>query len=68
MLDSRLYKVSNAELSEDLMQNTFLAMAEKIGGFEGESSPKTWVFSILNHKINRQNQNRTIRLLHFFRL
>ena len=46
-----LHKVSDAELAQDLVQDTFLAAAEKIEKFKGESSPKTWLFSILNHKI-----------------
>jgi RNA polymerase sigma-70 factor (ECF subfamily) len=46
-----LHKVSDAELARDLVQDTFLAAAEKIDGFRGESSPKTWLFSILNYKI-----------------
>ncbi|MBA7520431.1 RNA polymerase sigma factor YlaC [subsurface metagenome] len=45
------HKVSDAELAKDLVQDTFLAAAEKIDGFKGESSPKTWLFSILNNKI-----------------
>lgn len=46
-----LYKVSDPELASDLVQDTFLAAAEKIDGFKEESAPKTWLFSILNHKI-----------------
>ncbi len=46
-----LYKTSSIEVSEDLVQETFLAAAEKISAFKGDSSPKTWLFSILNHKI-----------------
>ena len=45
------YKVSDAELAKDLVQDTFLAAAEKIETFKGESSPKTWLHSILNYKI-----------------
>jgi len=41
------YKVSDSELAKDLVQDTFLAAAEKISSFKGESSPKTWLFSIL---------------------
>lgn len=44
-------KVSNSEFAKDLVQDTFLAAAEKIDNFKGESSPGTWLFSILNHKI-----------------
>lgn len=45
------HKVSDGELAKDLVQDTFLAAAEKIESFKGDSSPKTWLFSILNHKI-----------------
>lgn len=46
-----IYKTSNHEFAQDLVQDTFLAAAEKMGSFKGDSSPKTWLFSILNHKI-----------------
>ncbi len=46
-----LYKISDPETAKDLVQNTFLAAAEKIDGFKGDSSPKTWLFAILNNKI-----------------
>ncbi|MDZ7738088.1 MAG: sigma-70 family RNA polymerase sigma factor [Bacteroidales bacterium] len=45
------YKVSDPETARDLVQETFLAAAEKIESFKGESTPKTWLFSILNYKI-----------------
>jgi RNA polymerase sigma-70 factor (ECF subfamily) len=46
-----LHKTSSTVVAEDLVQDTFLAAAEKIDSFKGDSSPKTWLFSILNHKI-----------------
>ena len=46
-----LHKVSDEELAKDLVQDTFMAAAEKLASFKGESSPKTYLFSILNHKI-----------------
>nr|NQU93084.1 sigma-70 family RNA polymerase sigma factor [Bacteroidota bacterium] len=46
-----VYKVSDTELAKDLVQDTFLAASEKIATFKGESSPKTWLFSILNYKV-----------------
>jgi len=46
-----LHKVSSKELAQDLVQETFLSAAEKTATFKGKSSPKTWLFSILNHKI-----------------
>ena len=45
------YKVSDTELAKDLVQDTFLAVAEKMDSFKGDSSPKTWLFSILKYKI-----------------
>lgn len=45
------YKTSSSEIAEDLVQETFLAAVEKIDSFKGDSSPKTWLFSILNYKI-----------------
>jgi len=45
------HKVSDTELAKDLVQDTFLAAAEKIESFKGDSSPKTWLFAILNYKI-----------------
>ncbi|NQU67939.1 MAG: sigma-70 family RNA polymerase sigma factor [Candidatus Marinimicrobia bacterium] len=44
-------KVSDPELAMDLVQDTFLAAVEKFSTFKGNSSPKTWLLSILNHKI-----------------
>lgn len=46
-----IYKVSDPELAKDLVQDTFLAAAEKIDSFRGDSKPKTWLHSILNNKI-----------------
>lgn len=45
------HKVSDNELAKDLVQDTFLAAAGKMDSFKGDSSPKTWLLSILNHKI-----------------
>lgn len=46
-----LIKTSDATLSEDLVQETFLAAAENMERFEGKSQPKTWLFGILKNKI-----------------
>ncbi len=46
-----LHKTSDEEQAKDLVQDTFMAAAEKLPTFKGESSPKTYLFSILNHKI-----------------
>jgi DNA-directed RNA polymerase specialized sigma24 family protein len=35
------YKTSSSTMAEDLVQDTFLAAAEKMSSFRGDSSPKT---------------------------
>lgn len=45
------HKTSSTTIAEDLVQESFLAAAENIDSFKGDSSAKTWLFSILNHKI-----------------
>lgn len=45
------YKTSDKKIAEDLVQDTFLVAIESFEKFKGNSSPKTWLFSILNHKI-----------------
>lgn len=47
-----LHKTSDKETAEDLVQETFLIAVKSFDRFKGDSSPKTWLFSILNNKIN----------------
>lgn len=44
-------KTSNTELAEDLVQETFLAGLKSLENFKGQSSERTWLFSILKFKI-----------------
>lgn len=44
-------KTSNTELAEDLVQETFLAGLKSLNNFKGQSSERTWLFSILKFKI-----------------
>lgn len=46
-----LHKTSNKEIAEDLVQETFMAAYSAIANFKGDSTPKTWLFRILNNKI-----------------
>lgn len=55
------YKVSDTELAKDLVQDTFLAATEKFDSFKGDSSPKTWLFSILKYKIIDYYRAKVIR-------
>jgi len=59
------HKTSSITMAEDLVQESFLAAAENINSFKGDSSAKTWMFSILNHKIidfYRKKVNQPVRL------
>jgi len=47
-----LHKTSNKETAEDLVQETFLVAVKSFDRFKGDSNPKTWLFAILNNKIN----------------
>lgn len=65
MFSWAIHKVSDTELAKDLVQDTFMAATEKIEGFKGDSSPKTWLFSILNYKIidhYRKKINQPVRI------
>ncbi|MDP2175460.1 MAG: sigma-70 family RNA polymerase sigma factor [Bacteroidota bacterium] len=44
-------KTSSKEISEDLVQDTFLAAYNSFEKFQNKSQPKTWLVSILNNKI-----------------
>ena len=46
------YKTKLREVSEDLVQDTFLAAIQNKEKFRAESNHKTWLFSILNNKIS----------------
>ena len=44
-------KTSDTELAEDIVQETFLAGLKSLPNFKGESSERTWLYSILKNKI-----------------
>ncbi len=44
-------RVGTRELAEDLVQETLLAALQSRDRFAGRSSVRTWLFSILRHKI-----------------
>lgn len=44
-------KTKSKELSEDLVQDTFIAAYKSFDKFENKSNPKTWLIAILNNKI-----------------
>jgi len=46
-----LYLTSHRETAEDLVQETFLAAAQQVARFSGNSSPRTWLAAILRNKV-----------------
>jgi RNA polymerase sigma-70 factor (TIGR02943 family) len=44
-------RINDEEQARDLVQDTFLAALEKVAGFEGKSSERTWLTAILRNKI-----------------
>ena len=47
-------------LAEDMTQETFLAVWQGIGSYQGRSKFKTWVFGIAYHQHLRQRDKRTV--------
>lgn len=59
------YKLNDADLAKDLVQDTLISALQAWDRFEGRSSIKTWLTSILNNKIRdhyRKNKNRMFSL------
>jgi RNA polymerase sigma-70 factor (ECF subfamily) len=46
-----MHRVAGAAAAEDVVQETFLAALESRANFDGRSSFRTWLTSILRHKI-----------------
>ena len=44
--------VANREVSEDVVQDTWMAVIQSLNRFEGRSSLRTWICGILIHKAN----------------
>ncbi len=44
-------RVKDPDVADDLVQLTFVSAWQTLERFAGESSPRTWLFSILKHKL-----------------
>lgn len=51
LLGAALVHVRNLDIAEDIVQNTFLSALKAKDSFKGNSSIKTWLMSILHHKV-----------------
>lgn len=45
------FKIADPELCKDLVQDTFLSAIKNVSGFNGKSTEKTWLTTILKNKI-----------------
>ena len=54
---TRIFGVHNIALAEDAVQETFLAALTNVATFSGNSTKKTWLTGILNHKVCDQLRN-----------
>jgi RNA polymerase sigma-70 factor (ECF subfamily) len=51
LLSWAIFKTSNKETAEDLVQETLLSAFKAFDKFNEGTNPKTWLFTILNNKI-----------------
>lgn len=56
-----IYKVSDEETAEDLVQETFMAGLKGKDSFKGNSSERTWLVSILKRKIIDHYRKASVR-------
>lgn len=70
LLNYTLSKITDRDLAFDLIQDTFIAALGAVDKFEGRSSPRTWLTSILNRKIidhwRKKGSQKTDVASHFF--
>ncbi|RCW64879.1 RNA polymerase sigma factor SigX [Saliterribacillus persicus] len=63
------YMVKNKENTEDIVQEVYVKVLESYQTFKGDSSEKTWLFSIARHvtiDFFRKQQRKKKRILDFF--
>ncbi|MFC0523110.1 RNA polymerase sigma factor SigX [Pontibacillus salicampi] len=63
------YMVKNREQTEDLVQEVYIKVMKSYDRFKGESSEKTWIFSIARHvaiDFFRKQQRKRDKILEFF--
>ncbi|WP_066759476.1 sigma-70 family RNA polymerase sigma factor [Crocinitomix algicola] len=62
-------RVNDMDLSKDLVQDTFVSALKGLDNFQGKSTVKTWLFSILKRKIIdhwRKQESRKTNPMSFF--
>jgi len=51
LLAYTLTKVSDLDVAQDIVQETFVAAVKALPNFKGNSAPKTWLIGILKRKV-----------------
>ncbi len=59
-----LYRTSNHEIAQDLVQDTYFAAIKSRDSFQNRSKVKTWLFSILNNKIIDHHRKEFKRIIY----
>ena len=57
-------RVNDAQVAEDLVQETFLSAWKAKDGFKGEASEKSWLFTILKNKIIDHYRKKAKEIVH----
>lgn len=63
------YMVKNQHVAEDIVQEVYIKVLKSYENFRGDSSEKTWLFSIARHTTMdhfRKNQRQKNKLANFF--
>lgn len=63
------YMVKDKQLTEDLVQEVYIRILKSLDTFRGESSEKTWIFSIARHvtiDYFRSKKRKSKRILDYF--
>lgn len=58
-----MFKLRDAPVAEDLLQETFLAVYQNLAKIEKTASPKAWILSVAQHKMVdylRKNRSRVL--------
>jgi RNA polymerase sigma-70 factor (ECF subfamily) len=70
LLNFAMSKLNQRDLALDLIQDTYISAIAGIDRFEGRSSPRTWLTSILNRKIidhwRKKKSRKTNVVSHYF--
>ncbi len=46
------YRVGDREVAQDILQEVFLAIWKSASSYRNEAAPRTWIFSLVRHKIS----------------